>query len=88
MSVQQKLRPLKLLFHFHRNVFVLVFNFPIYCFLRDNSPKTAITNWINVFTKFMITETVLYISVLEYISDACSETIINYRHAETIHSRN
>ena len=77
MRVQQKLRPLTISFHFHRNVFVLVFNFPVYYFLRDNCPKTAFTNWIDVFIKFMIKETVLYILMLEYISDACSEPNIN-----------
>ena len=72
-------------------------NFPIGCFLRDNSPKIehlamlllqvsgAVTNLINGFIEFMNKESVLYISTLEYISDACSDINIHIR-VETIHS--
>ena len=35
----------------------------------------AFTKLIDVFIKFMIKESVLYISMLEYISDSCSEKI-------------
>ena len=60
--------------------------FPNCCFLRDNSPKIehlatlllytreAFTKFIDVFIEFMNKESVLYISMLEYISDARLET--------------
>lgn len=38
-----------------------------------------------MFIKFMTKESVSYISMLEYVSDACSETNINLT-VETIHS--
>ena len=68
--------------------------FPIHCFLRDNSPKIeylamlllyasgTVTNLIDVFIEFINKESVLYISVLEFMSDACSEIDIR---VETIH---
>ena len=37
----------------------------------------AFTKLTDVFMKFMKKESVLYISLLEYISDACSKTNIN-----------
>ena len=59
--------------------------FPICCFHRDTSPTIqhlamllpyasgTVTNLIDGFIEFMNKESVLYISILEYISDACSE---------------
>ena len=69
--------------------------FQIFCFLKDCSPTIerlaihlldasgAVTKLTDVFIKFMNKESFLYISNLEYISDACSETDIR---VETIHS--
>ena len=71
---------------FYLNVCVLVF-FQFVVF-RNNSPKIehlpmlllyasgAFTKLIDVLIEFMNKESVLCISMLEYISDACSETNI------------
>ena len=45
--------------------------------------RGAFTKLINVFIVFMKKESVLYISILDYISDECSEIDIGI---ETIHS--
>ena len=67
--------------------------FPSYCIPRENSPKIehltmllldasgTVTKLIDVFIEFMNKESVL-ISILEYISDACSAIDIR---VETIH---
>ena len=59
--------------------------FPIHCFLRDNISKIehlamlllcaggAFTKLIDVFIEFMNKEFVLFISILEFMSDARSE---------------
>ena len=70
-------------------------NFPICCFLRDSSPKiehlamlllydSRVTILIDGFIEFMNKESTLYISMLEYISDARPEINKNIR-VETIH---
>ena len=67
------------------------------CFLRENSPKIehlailslqasdTVTNLIDGFIEFMNKESVLHMSMLEYISDARSDININIR-VDTIHS--
>ena len=83
------------MFHFHANECILVFFQLIVSFSRDKSltiehlamlllgASGAFTKVIDVFIKFTNKESVLYISILEYISDAGSETDIK---VETIHS--
>ena len=46
----------------------------------------TVTNLIDGFIEFMNKESVLHISMLEYISDACSDININIR-VGTIHSK-
>ena len=72
-------------------------HFPICCFLRDNSHKIEHlamlllydsgtgTNLIDGVIEFMNKESVLYIPILEYISDGCPEINMN-NTVETIHS--
>ena len=69
--------------------------FRIHCFLRDNSPKIehlamlllyargAFTKLIDLFIEFMNKEFVLYSSIMEFMSDACSEIDVT---VETIRS--